>query len=237
LVRGRVDKVVLRTFQREVEQQCRFALIAAEDTRQALQEWEGLSDEMEQTFEELVRQEMRARGQSGPALAVVSVQNEFGHWWERHDAIRDRFWFSVQSLLMAAANVSKLLWPTYCKGEKLIPERGEELRKSLAIGDKHSPLSDRTLRNHFEHYDARLEHWAATSEKRALYDLGMRSFGSASTPATDEVRGSGDPGDQMRAFDADSNTITFRGEVYQLQLIIDALADIRARAKSEAQKP
>jgi hypothetical protein len=64
----------------------------------------------------------------------------------------------------------------------------------------------------------------------------MRSFGSASTSAPDEVRGSGDPGDQMRAFDADSNTITFRGEVYQLQSIIDALADVRAKAKVEAQK-
>jgi hypothetical protein len=231
-----VDKIVLRTFQREVEQQCRFALIAAEDMRQALQEWEGLSDEMDHTFEELVRQEMRARGHSGPALAVVSVQNEFGDWWERHDAIRDRFWFSVQSLLMAAANVSKLLWPTYRKGEKLISERGEALRKSLAIGDEHSPLSDRTLRNHFEHYDARLEHWAATSEKRGLHDLGMRSSGSTSTPADSAKVGIGDPGDQMRSFDADNNSIAFRGEVYQLQPIIDALADVRAKAKVEAQK-
>jgi len=41
----------------------------------------------------------------------------------------------------------------------------------------------------------------------------------------------------MRAFDADSNTITFRGEIYQLQPIIDALADIRATANIEAQKP
>jgi hypothetical protein len=112
-----VDKVVLKTFQREVEQQCRFALIAAGDMEQALQEMEGLSDEMDHTFEELVRQEMRARGHNGPVLAAVSVQNEFGAWWERHYAIRDRFWYSAQSLLTAAANVSKLLWPTYRKGE------------------------------------------------------------------------------------------------------------------------
>jgi hypothetical protein len=57
-----VDRVVLKTFQREVEQQCRFALIATEDMRQALQEWEGLSDEMDHTFEKHVKQEMRARG-------------------------------------------------------------------------------------------------------------------------------------------------------------------------------
>jgi len=232
-----VDKVVLRTFQREVEQQCRFALIAAQDMGQALQEWEGLSNDMDDRFEKLVRQQMRSRGQSGPTLAVVGVQNEFGDWWERHDAVRDRFWHSVQSLLMAAANVSKLLWPVYRKGENLVPDREEELRKSLDIGDKHSPLSDRTLRNHFEHYDARLEHWAATSEKRNLHDLGMTSFGSASTSADSAQAGIGDPGDQMRSFNADSNIILFRGEVYRLQPIIDALADVRAKAKLEAQKP
>jgi hypothetical protein len=204
--------------------------------RQALQEMEGLSDEMDHTFEELVRQEMRARGHSGPVLAAVSVQNEFGDWWERHDAVRDRFWFSVQSLLMAAAKVSKLLWPAYRKGENLVPGRGEELRKSLGISDSHALLRDRKLRDHFEHYDARLEHWAATSEKRNLHDLGMRSSGSTSTPAADGVGGSGDPGDQMRSFNADSNTVMFRGEVYQLQPILDALEDVRSKAKFEAQK-
>jgi hypothetical protein len=231
-----VDKVVLKTFQREVEQQCRFALIASGDMKQALQEMEGLSDAMDHTFEELVRQEMRARGHSGPVLAAVSVQNEFGDWWERHDAVRDRFWFSVQSLLMAAAKVSKLLWPAYRKGENLVPGRGEELRTSLGIGDRHALLRDRKLRDHFEHYDARLEHWAATSEKRSLHDLGMRSSGKTSTSSGSVGVGSGDPGDQMRAFDADSNTITFRGEVYQLQPIMEALADVRAKAQNEVQK-
>jgi len=232
-----VDKIVLKTFQREVEQQCRFALIAAEDMKQALQEMENLSDEMDQTFEELARRQMRSRGHSGSTVAVVGVQNEFSDWWELHDAVRDRFWYSVQSLLMAVANVSKLLWPMYRKGENLVSGRGEELRESLGIGDSHALLSDRTLRNHFEHYDARLEHWAATSEKRNLHDLGMKSSGSTS-PSVDSVRGgSGDQGDQMRAFNADSNTITFRGEVYQLQPIMDALADVRAKAKIEAQKP
>ena len=37
--------------------------------------------------------------------------------------------------------------------------------------------------------------------------------------------------------DADNNSIAFRGEVYQLQPIIDALADVRVRAKVEAQRP
>jgi hypothetical protein len=83
----------------------------------------------------------------------------------------------------------------------------------------------------------RLEHWAATSKDLSLHDLGMKSSGSTSTSAGYMVGGGGDPGDQMRAFNADSNTITFRGDVYQLQPIIDALEDVRTKAKSAAQKP
>jgi hypothetical protein len=40
----------------------------------------------------------------------------------------------------------------------------------------------------------------------------------------------------MRSFNADSNTIIFRGEVYRLQPIIDALEDVRSKAIFEAQK-
>jgi hypothetical protein len=134
---------------------------------------------MEQRLEEIAKQQIRSRGHSGPTLAVVGVQNEFGDWWERRDVIQDRFWYSVQSLLMAAANVSKLLWPTYRRGENLIPCRGEELRKSLAISDEHSPLSDRTLRNHFEHFDARLEHWPASLTFDSSFIISLIRKGSA----------------------------------------------------------
>src|SRR5215211_4177493 len=97
-----VDKVVLRVFQREVEHQCRFVLIAAADRRQALQDQERLNDEMERRFEERARQEIIARTGGGPAargpfLMQMSMQNEFGDWWERQYAVRARFWYSVQS--------------------------------------------------------------------------------------------------------------------------------------------
>ena len=238
-----MDEVTLTVFQREVEHQCSFALIAAEDMNHALQEMEHLGDELERRFEERARQEMNARGYSGsavhePILALISMQNELEDWWDRNHAVRARFWYSVQSLLMAAANVSKLLWPTYrSKVENLVPHRGEELRRSLAIGDKHSVLKPRTLRNHFEHYDVRLEQWAARSEQRSLHDLSMRSSGSADESGSATVGSNIDPGDQMRAFDADSNTVTFRGEAYQLQPIIDAVRDVRSKVKAETQKP
>ena len=60
----------------------------------------------------------------------------------------DRIWCSVQAFLVAAGNISKLLWPP----KPLLPERGAELRANLSVGDD-SPLEPRTFRNHFEYFD------------------------------------------------------------------------------------
>ena len=102
-----METAFLRIFQREVERQCKFGLIATNDLVKALQ---------------------------APDI--------------------DRIWYSVQALLSAAGNVSKLLWPF----KPLLSERGVELRASLSVGE-HSLLRPRTFRNHFEHFDERLEKW------------------------------------------------------------------------------
>lgn len=61
-------------------------------------------------------------------------------------------WHELQSILIAAANVSKILWPRRAASKA----RGEHLRALLEVADS-SPLADRTVRNDFEHYDERLE--------------------------------------------------------------------------------
>ncbi len=67
---------------------------------------------------------------------------------DMHQALREddmyRVWFSVQALLVAIGNVSKLLWPI----KERIPGRGAQLRESLSVEDS-SPLKDRTFRNQF----------------------------------------------------------------------------------------
>jgi hypothetical protein len=87
------------------------------------------------------------------------------------------FWYSVDSFLMATGNISKTFWPTkppmppkeerhdgweedWEKGWERNKLRGEELRKILAIDDE-SPFrkDNRTLRDHFEHFDERLDKW------------------------------------------------------------------------------
>src|SRR2546428_224252 len=65
---------------------------------------------------------------------------------------RDRCWFALLGLLTAAANISKLLWGSH-------PRRAD-LRALLGVEDD-SPLRVRKLRNDLEHFDERLDEWAA----------------------------------------------------------------------------
>jgi hypothetical protein len=63
----------------------------------------------------------------------------------------NRIWYSIQSLLVASANTSKLLWP-----ERKFDLRGQQLRSSLKV-PQDSSLKSRDFRNHFEYFDERLE--------------------------------------------------------------------------------
>src|SRR6266852_4996473 len=73
---------------------------------------------------------------------------------------RDRLWYSVHSLLIALANLSKLMWPAG-DGSRA---RGLWLRVLLAITDD-SPVKRHLFRNHWEHYDARLDKWARKARR------------------------------------------------------------------------
>jgi hypothetical protein len=68
---------------------------------------------------------------------------------------------SARAFLGATGNVSKLLWPSSTK----YSERGDKLRQTLEVSDD-SPAAPRIFRNHFEHFDERLEEWAARSKRK-----------------------------------------------------------------------
>src|SRR5947209_2090962 len=87
---------------------------------------------------------------------VLSQQiREHDYWLET-----DRFWYSVQALLVAVANVSKLLWPESTNkrnSDKRNKEDAARLRKLLEVSDT-SPLKSKRMRNRFEHFDEWLEY-------------------------------------------------------------------------------
>jgi hypothetical protein len=135
----------------------------------------------------------------------------------------DRMWYSIQSVLIAAGNVSKLLWPSQSSCRK----RGEDLRAHLGVVET-SPLAPRSFRNHFEHFDERLESWATSSKRRNLADSNVGPTGM--------IAGL-EPGDYLRNFDTDEYAVTFRGDTYELKPVVAALGNLHGRAASELSRP
>jgi hypothetical protein len=135
----------------------------------------------------------------------------------------DRIWYAVQGLLVAAGNVSKLLWPS----RPSVPNRGEDLKQSLGVPDG-SPLAPRTFRNHFEHFDERLEQWAASSQRK--------NFADSNVGPTGMISGL-EPGDYLRNLDTAQRSVTFRGDTYPLKPLVEALRRLHVTAAAEAAKP
>jgi len=133
----------------------------------------------------------------------------------------DLVWYAIQNFLVAVGNISKIFWPTRNK------ERGEELRRSLGIEDN-SPIQARNFRNHFEHFDERLEEWAKSSERHNFVD--------SSILPPNMIAGI-DQKDFLRIFNPTTWTLTFRGDKYELKPIIKAIYELYPNVSTEANKP
>ena len=136
------------------------------------------------------------------------------------DADPVEIWGAIQSILIAAANVSKILWPP----RKTSAVRGDTLRKLLDVDDR-NPLSDRSLRNHFEHYDERIENWFKGECSAVYIDSRIDPF--------DSVWGR-NPANIHRGYDPLTKTLTFRGESTDLAAILGALEGIRHKCRNIA---
>jgi hypothetical protein len=134
----------------------------------------------------------------------------------------DRIWYSIQGLLVAVGIISKILWPP-----SSLESRGKELRRSLSI-EVDSPLAPRKFRNHFEHFDERLENWAVSSKHSHFVDSNIGPPGM--------IIGI-EPSDFIRNFDTINLAVTFRGDSYYLQPIITAIHDLWQKVEFEIEKP
>ena len=118
-------------------------------------------------------------------------------------------WCSIQSILIASGNVSKLLWPP----NKQYKLRGEKLRKILDIKENHL-LSNRTFRNHFEHFDERIEKIFENKPGSIYVDLAMNPSLCNRDPNC------------QRGYNSFNNTLIFKGEILDFNDIINSLEDI-----------
>ncbi|WP_336979891.1 hypothetical protein [Altererythrobacter fulvus] len=90
-------------------------------------------------------------------LAALRVETQPGVEVRENRRVFDQIRLGLQ----VAANVSRLFWPPRNIA------RGAHLRSLTGLPETHG-LSDRSLRNHIEHLDERLDAWTATSPRPFL---------------------------------------------------------------------
>lgn len=142
-------------------------------------------------------------------------------------------WGAIQSILVATGNVSKILWLP----AKADQARGEKLRQVLGV-EKDNMLSDRKFRNHFEHYDSRIEEYF-----KKQGNSGINYTDLAMNPSLSEHLLSLQYGEEFasqfkspldnthRGYNAFNNTLIYWGDVLDLNELMKALDGIHEACK------
>jgi hypothetical protein len=130
-------------------------------------------------------------------------------------------WYAIQNLLTATANIAKALWGA---GGKLGPQR-EPLRRSIGVDDS-SPLKDTAVRNHFEHFDERMDRWWAQSPAHGLVDMNI----GIEAPGVPEI-------DVWRTYHPATGDLVFWGDRFNIPAIVAEVRRILPLVEPEAQKP
>jgi hypothetical protein len=133
----------------------------------------------------------------------------------------ERVWYSIHAFLTATANVSKFFWPNPRDGRD---KSAEELRKYLNI-DNTSAIYQRTLRNHFEHFDDRLEKWAL-SKKMPFID-------SIICEIDQPLIGNIDNSESVRFYDPKKHIVYFMGKKYGLLPIYNEVRELYKKTEQK----
>lgn len=126
-------------------------------------------------------------------------------------------WGAIQSILVATGNVSKIIWPS-AKTDK---PRGEMLRKILKV-EENNLLSERKFRNHFEHYDSRLEDFFKKQSNGSINYIDLAMNPSLSGHGLENTH---------RGYNAFNNTLLYRGDSLDINELTKALEDIHEACK------
>jgi hypothetical protein len=155
------------------------------------------------------------------ARLLNALERSKDDWRDR--AAFDEIWFSIEQLLTAAANVSKALWG---QGTPMNEAR-RPLRESLGIDDS-SQFSERRMRNHFEHFDERVDEWWIKSPSHNLADRNLGPIGMIQ--GLDEIS-------MFRQFDSDTMEVIFWGDAFSIADIVAEASRILPIVSREAVKP
>ena len=167
-------------------------------------------------------------------------------WRELQDAraADDEFrtWHAIQAILTAGACISRILWPggKGPKGDKdrkqARLERQAQLRRRLDLRDDSNPLGDRTVRDHFEHFDERLDEWA-NQKVPALSDREIIPSGEPWADITAVTRHDGSRVEvpKFRRFRSWNYKVSFHDDEIDLKRVVDAANELRNRILGQHQ--
>lgn len=128
-------------------------------------------------------------------------------------------WMYVMTFLALSANVSKLLFPAPRKDHKSTINRGKTLRKLLDVNDD-SLLENRDLRDHFEHFDERLDIYFQSTRKHTYIDMNIGDLSEFKGLDRKEV---------LRHLDDKNQVVIFLGEEYDIKALKQELISINDR--------
>ena len=154
-------------------------------------------------------------------IAVLDAGTRLQQALPSHDI--DAVFLALQGVLVASANLSKLLWGS---GGRRDAERSR-LREGLQVADD-SPLRDPDLRNDFEHFDERVERWFETSTNRNYVGRFIGPYSGIVGPAT---------GDRFQHFDPTTGEATFWDHSVNVVNIFKEVKRILPLAQAEGRKP
>lgn len=124
--------------------------------------------------------------------------------------------YPIQNLLVAAAIVSRILWPTKDKHA----ERGRTLRHCLEVADA-SPLKDRKIRDRLEHIDEKIEEWRRRDGKTHMDAIvGSRGFRAFL------VKMSYSEVSLFRHYDPSTYQFSFWGDTHDLSKLAALMGDL-----------
>ncbi|MFL1562454.1 hypothetical protein ACI77J_14685 [Pseudomonas sp. O64] len=172
-------------------------------------------------------------------LAAISLEQWKAMSFEQRVEINKEYFRSVHSFLTHLSNISRLIWPPalspkqncFCGkpramdltcGTCVARMRSTEILNALDILEPEHILKNRTLRDHLEHFDERLDKWMQTSKRRCYVQDNIGPLGAIQ--GLDQV-------DMMRNYDPTTGSFSFRGETYSLVDLFAGLQDVLSRTR------
>jgi len=147
---------------------------------------------------------------------LINMTNETKGQYELDSELQVQILDHLQNIILHAGALSKYFWAVKDGEHKLHKKRGQTLRSHFKLNEN-SPLKDKKLRNHLEHFDENLDCYLW---EKPIVGCVIPAFVGA------EVKDDDVPIHFFRAFFINTGEFKTLGVSYQIQPIVDEICKI-----------